>query len=274
MNFEPTRIISPTGALVRGSSLRLASSVGLGWNGIALEHHLIEPGEIPEAVTADYIIEIASGEQVSYGERPDRSGQFVPYSRPPGTICLYSEGLLPALYPVTETDLIVCALDPAFVSEIAEEVTGHFGAEAPGKTGFRDESVRSMISLLAEEAKSGGLSGRLYVDHLTYALTLRLLSPGTNIEDGHTSENKLSHPRLRRVVERMEADLDTDLDLQTLAKESGYSRNHFLRMFRAATGYSPHQYLLHLRMKKAQSMILLSPVDFRVTRSFRGRSDR
>jgi transcriptional regulator GlxA family with amidase domain len=44
--------------------------------------------------------------------------------------------------------------------------------------------------------------------------------------------------------------------LKTLAGESGYSRNHFLRMFRAATGYSPHQYLLHLRVKRAQEMMM------------------
>src|SRR5262245_62594144 len=74
-------------------------------------------------------------------------------------------------------------------------------------------------------------------------------------EDEDSSKNKLSHPRLRRVVDRMEAELGTDLDLKTLAAASGYSRNHFLRMFRAATGYSPHQYLLHLRVKRAQAMI-------------------
>jgi AraC family transcriptional regulator len=53
----------------------------------------------------------------------------------------------------------------------------------------------------------------------------------------------------------MEDELDTDLDLKTLASASGYSRNHFLRMFRAATGYSPHQYLLHLRVKRAQALM-------------------
>src|SRR5262249_38394807 len=92
-------------------------------------------------------------------------------------------------------------------------------------------------------------------DHLTYALTLRLLSLGMKREDEDSSKNKLSHPRLRRVVDRMEAELGTDLDLKTLAAESGYSRNHFLRMFRAATGYSPHQYLLHLRVKQAQALL-------------------
>ena len=61
--------------------------------------------------------------------------------------------------------------------------------------------------------------------------------------------------RLRRVVERMRADLATNLDLKTLAAESGYSRNQFLRMFRTATESTPHQFFLQLRVEKARSLM-------------------
>jgi AraC family transcriptional regulator len=83
----------------------------------------------------------------------------------------------------------------------------------------------------------------------------RLLSTEKSIDDRRIYKNALPYRRLRRVVERMEAELDTGLDLKTLALESGYSRNHFLRMFRAATGYTPHQYLLRLRVKRAQALM-------------------
>ncbi|UPK40302.1 helix-turn-helix transcriptional regulator [Bradyrhizobium sp. 186] len=43
-----------------------------------------------------------------------------------------------------------------------------------------------------------------------------------------------------------------NLSLAELANESGYSRAHFLRMFRAATGKTPHQYLLHVRLERAR----------------------
>ena len=65
----------------------------------------------------------------------------------------------------------------------------------------------------------------------------------------------LPHRLLRRVFDRMGADLSETDDLATLAAESGYSRAHFLRMFRAATGQSPHRYLLELRLAKAQALI-------------------
>ena len=59
----------------------------------------------------------------------------------------------------------------------------------------------------------------------------------------------------------MESEFRSDLNLETLAGESGYSRNHFLRLFRAATGYSPHQYLLKLRLKEAKSMMKNKALD-------------
>jgi hypothetical protein len=46
---------------------------------------------------------------------------------------------------------------------------------------------------------------------------------------------------LSRIKERIETGLNRELPLETLTKESGYSREHFLLMFRAATGMTPHQ---------------------------------
>jgi AraC family transcriptional regulator len=53
----------------------------------------------------------------------------------------------------------------------------------------------------------------------------------------------------------METELDSDMTLTLLAAESGYSRTHFYRMFMAATGQTPHRYLLELRLKKAESLL-------------------
>ncbi len=66
---------------------------------------------------------------------------------------------------------------------------------------------------------------------------------------------KLQYRLLQGVLERMKADLAADLDLNTLAAESGYSRSHFLRTFRAAMGCSPHQWLTRLRGERAKTML-------------------
>jgi AraC family transcriptional regulator len=50
----------------------------------------------------------------------------------------------------------------------------------------------------------------------------------------------------------MRANLGAQLNLKTLSKESGYSRSHFLQMFRAATGQTPHRYMC---LEKAQTLM-------------------
>jgi AraC family transcriptional regulator len=50
----------------------------------------------------------------------------------------------------------------------------------------------------------------------------------------------------------MNANLSSDLTVATLAAQTGYCRAHFLHMFRATTGKTPHQYLLDLRLDEAE----------------------
>jgi transcriptional regulator GlxA family with amidase domain len=72
---------------------------------------------------------------------------------------------------------------------------------------------------------------------------------------GPWQSGKLHRRVLQRVLNRMKADLAADLDLSTLAAESGYSRSHFLRTFRAAMGSSPHQWLTRLRVERAKTIL-------------------
>ena len=88
---------------------------------------------------------------------------------------------------------------------------------------------------------------------------LSILFIGREADPQSTVKQVSPLPRhiLRRVIERMR-NLETGLSLQMLAKESGYSRVHFVRMFRAATGHSPHNYLIRLRLDRAREL-LVSP---------------
>jgi AraC family transcriptional regulator len=61
---------------------------------------------------------------------------------------------------------------------------------------------------------------------------------------------------LRHIKKYMEENLQDNLSLDELARETNYSRGHFLRMFRAATGRPPHRYLMERRIELAKSMLL------------------
>jgi AraC family transcriptional regulator len=237
-------------------SLRpLLSSTGLGWKGLVVERYQAPPCELPDLPVAHHIVELASQQHVSLGERPDWRGQLRPFSKYPGVCNCFPAGIRPKLRVFTQTNLIVCGLEPEFVEDVSEELDSNRGMQFRAQIDVRDESLSYLMRLLEQAAKSGQPSHNLYVDHLIYAFTLRLLSLSQGRQYTYMRQGALPAHKLRRVIERMNADLDADLDLKTIAAESGYSRNHFLRMFRAATESTPHQYFLRLRIEKAQSLM-------------------
>jgi AraC-like DNA-binding protein len=86
---------------------------------------------------------------------------------------------------------------------------------------------------------------------------------------------KLQRRLLQRVLDRMKADLSADLNLNILAAESGYSKSHFMRTFRAAIGYSPHQWLTRLRVEQAKTVLrgnAVSLIDIALDCGFRSHS--
>jgi AraC family transcriptional regulator len=241
-------------SFIRGSSNRVITSSGLEWEGVSLELHNVFPAERNDSIAADHLIALSTG-HVWRGEVAVSRGRFVPHSYYAGAVNLFPAGPIPACRTFTPAKMIVCALDPAFVREVGVEVESTV-TEFRGGIDLRDGSLRGLMTLLAVEAETGGLSGKLYAEHLAHALALRFLwlSGGAHIP-GHSHSGKMPNRVLQRVLDRMKACLATDLGLNTLAAESGYSRSHFLRTFRAAMGCSPHRWLTRLRMDHAKTML-------------------
>jgi AraC family transcriptional regulator len=243
------------GAYVRGFSTRLCSSGKLRWDGVYLEHHRKFPAERSESLSPQHVVVLFT-DHVSRGESVAATQRRLSYSYPPGTINLFPAGPIGTCKTVTDATTVVCALDPKLVSEAGNELGTPSSGEFRGMKGIRDHSLEGLLKLLAAEADSGGMSGRLYADHLAHALVLRFrqLAGGTAIP-GSLRSGKMPGRVLQRVLDRMKADFATNLDLKTIAAESGYSRSHFLRTFRASMGHSPHQWLTRLRVEEAKALL-------------------
>jgi AraC family transcriptional regulator len=194
-------------------------------------------------------------DHVSRGESAISQRRFAPYSYHPGAINLFPAGPIPACRPSTCTKMIVCALDTVLVEEVGSEVLPPALKGSRRQANIRDISMQRLIMLLTEEAESGGVSGKLYTDHLAHALALRFLMLSAGMHAAGAAQGTMPKRVLQRVLDRMRADLAANLDLNTLAGESGYSRSHFLRTFRAAMGCSPHQWLIRLRVEEAKLMM-------------------
>lgn len=61
--------------------------------------------------------------------------------------------------------------------------------------------------------------------------------------------------RLRRVVRKLEANLDGPISLAAMANEAGLSVFHFARAFAVSTGWTPHRFVLRQRIHRAVELL-------------------
>jgi AraC family transcriptional regulator len=142
------------------------------------------------------------------------------------------------------------------MSRLEEELDRPPQGSFHGLNGEDDFVLRNIMRLLIKEADDGGPSGKLYCESLVTALATRLLYLVRSAKRPDWKKiSALPLRTLRRVLDRMQSSIHTDPDLQILAAEAGYSQAHFLRMFRAVTGTTPHQYLLDLKLEKAKELL-------------------
>lgn len=106
------------------------------------------------------------------------------------------------------------------------------------------------------ERVAGFTAGQLYLDSVEIALANVLVR---NYADERIATRQprdgLPLLRLRRVKDFIEASLNLNVGLSSLADGSGYSRAHFASMFRKATGMSPHRYVLARRVAHVRSLL-------------------
>ena len=243
------------GFLGDDSVLRQPSSVELEWSNFAVERRTILPYEEPEVILRHHFL-ILWNVHAAEGETAYRSGRFSPYKKYPNTISTCHPGIRPAARSPFKHEVIMAVLDPDFIRGIEEELDKRPSGTFHGLYGTDDPDLRNLLLLLVKESETGGRCGTLYAESLIAALATRLLyAARVEKQPVKRTVSPLTPRQLRRVLERMQADLSANLNLATLAAESGYSRAHFLRTFRAATGQTPHDYLMELRLSKAQALI-------------------
>jgi AraC-like DNA-binding protein len=117
-----------------------------------------------------------------------------------------------------------------------------------------DQRIEALCRLLMEETEENCPNGSLYFEPLARALALKVL--GT-VRDQHGRAWRAASvpPGIRHAVQRLETDFAEEISLGELATMAQMSRSHFALMFREFTGYTPHQYLLLVRLNHARNLI-------------------
>jgi AraC family transcriptional regulator len=119
-----------------------------------------------------------------------------------------------------------------------------------------DETLLAITKLMAAELTNGGCGADLYRDSLATLAKVHLLRRyGGLSTPALRSRGALSRDECARVHDFMVSHLDEALTLEALGRVLSLSPYHFARLFKAATGKPPHQYLTMLRIKRARILL-------------------
>src|SRR5207244_4815650 len=74
-------------------------------------------------------------------------------------------------------------------------------------------------------------------------------------KEPHSGSPSLPGFKLRQITDWMSEHMAEEFDLERLASQARLSKFHFNRLFKNATGMSPSQYHINLRMDAARRMV-------------------
>lgn len=112
--------------------------------------------------------------------------------------------------------------------------------------------VAMILRWMYEEAVEENSRNSLYMDSLVNMLTVRLLRKHqTMIGDKVLHASPVAY---REVIAYMREHLDQAISIEQLTRMTHQSPSHFMASFKKVTGYSPHQYVLKLRIEESKRL--------------------
>jgi AraC family transcriptional regulator len=209
-------------------------------------HLNLQPLEVPEGHLLNHVVTLNLG-GVAHCESTFGSRGWQTHRTPHHGIGVYPALVRYAARARHPRELMMVELSPEFVAAAAGS-----GAELRPILGVHDPFAAHVVLALAEEARAGH-PGRTGAENLGAALVLHLLQDDLRAERGHG--NALAGPRLRRVLDHVEANLDRPLSLRELAACVEMDVFRFVRAFKQGTGVPPHRFVLEARIERAKALL-------------------
>lgn len=172
--------------------------------------------------------------------------------------------------------IVIMALAPDFIEAVREHgFEPRQNGTLPTIVGLDDPVVENCMRLAERELNEGGIRGKVFVEGLAAALAAHVLQAYAGGRHVERRAGALAAHELKRVTDFIAARLPESLAVPELAALSGLSPHHFGDAFKAATGVSPHQYVIRCRVERAQELLrtgTLTPAQIAVAVGFSSQS--
>jgi AraC family transcriptional regulator len=134
------------------------------------------------------------------------------------------------------------------------------------RVGYQDTLLHRLVERLAGQIHHDGAAATLFRQSLAQTLRMHIADhypAQTRPADRGHGDRRLDQRDQQIVIDYLQSELDTRIDLDALAAAVGMTASSFLPAFSAAFGTTPHQYLIEQRIERAK--VLLSATVSSVT---------
>ena len=178
---------------------------------------------------------------------------------PAGGIHLIPGGMELGVALAGVLDTVHCYIRRAVIEEVAGDLIKGDPAkiEIPAVFAELEPSLRNLIHLVEFELEDDDNTMPCYIDYLSRAIAARLVRRHSTGQLTEERPDRKAHagPIVARAIGYMHEHIERSLSLDDIATAAGRSPSHFARQFRSEVGEPPHQYLLKLRVEKAQELL-------------------
>ena len=225
------------------------------WPALSIEHRRFEAGrqETPVPICTEIVMLLSGGGMVSRAG----NGEVQKSVARPGMSYLVPVGTQETHLELSDRmECLHLYLPPALLdqSALADFDVDPTKVQIAYADGLTDQVLFHLCSPLRDLLhRPRQPTDALFVEGIQVALAAHLL--------GHYSIDRWRPPekspsldprRLQRVLDYIEASLRVDIRLEELAAQACLSPYHFSRLFREATGLSPHRYVIDRRVQAAR----------------------
>ncbi|WP_157216397.1 helix-turn-helix domain-containing protein [Flavisphingomonas formosensis] len=95
----------------------------------------------------------------------------------------------------------------------------------------------------------------VYVGALVDALKAHMLRGPVSAPSAEIPTSAFSSYRIHHIMNAIQKRPEAEHSLEEMAAQAGVTPTHFCRIFKRATGVSPHQYVMRARLDRAQQML-------------------
>jgi AraC family transcriptional regulator len=224
---------------------------------ISFEHVDFPLGESSDAPSGAYVLcfilqgsgEIRSSfDGCKARQQRFRSGMFVPLTAP---------DVRAEFWMSAPMQHLVVTLPPGIFDKWAHgsEDALRISLCALQQQGFEDRLLAEIIRSAWLEAKAGNPSGSIFADALRMALAGAIIRLGNGTAPCDEPVRRLSKAQIASVRTFLSQHIGDEISVADLAAHLGMRERTFSNAFKSATGQTPHQYLLGMRVDLAKDYL-------------------